>query len=469
MADEAANPSGSGGDTDPQLTFHVKSSSDAKFTVTVPATITVGDLKIKLSASEYADIPPERQRLIYSGRVLKDHDTLETVKIKDGHTVHLVKGAASNARQNPATQPEPSSSRPAGGADVAGTGNVPTNMSTGPGNNPLSGLTGARYAGFHGLPGAEMFGPDGGMGPPPNPDELIRMLENPQFAQQMNEALSNPQFMDMIANSPMMRNNPLHRQLLQDPTMRRMMLDPNMLRMQLQMSRAMSGEGAGGGNFPAPGVTDNTAQGQQQQQDQDEQAAGERANPFATGGGAANPFAELFGNQGQGQGQASPNPFGGMFGGGASAGASAGAGAGVGAGAGGNRGNPFAEMAQNMMQNPEAMRNALQAMETMFGGSTGAPGQQGIGGNNAGSEAASRSPRPNPFGAFNPLGMYGAFPGGGLGQQQEQDSRPPEERYAEQLRQLNEMGFYEFDRNVQALRRSGGNVQGAVNFLLQDP
>jgi len=43
---------------------------------------------------------------------------------------------------------------------------------------------------------------------------------------------------------------------------------------------------------------------------------------------------------------------------------------------------------------------------------------------------------------------------------------PPEERYADQLRQLNDMGFFDFDRNVEALRRSGGNVQGAVNQLL---
>jgi ubiquilin len=46
------------------------------------------------------------------------------------------------------------------------------------------------------------------------------------------------------------------------------------------------------------------------------------------------------------------------------------------------------------------------------------------------------------------------------------DNRPPEERYAEQLRQLNDMGFYDFDRNVAALRRSGGSVQGAIEHLL---
>jgi len=46
------------------------------------------------------------------------------------------------------------------------------------------------------------------------------------------------------------------------------------------------------------------------------------------------------------------------------------------------------------------------------------------------------------------------------------DNRPPEERYAEQLRQLNDMGFFDFDRNVAALRRSGGSVQGAIEHLL---
>ena len=151
MADDAATST-----EETQVTFNVKSANDQKFVITVSASSTVADLKIKLSTSEYADIPAERQRLIYSGRVLKDPDTLAGVKIKDGHTVHLVKGAASNARQNPANA----------GSSAAGSGTpapqVPA-MATGTGNNPLAGLTGARYAGFHGLPGADMFGPDGGV------------------------------------------------------------------------------------------------------------------------------------------------------------------------------------------------------------------------------------------------------------------------------------------------------------------
>ena len=154
MADDAATSSEEG-----QVTFNVKAANDQKHVLTLPTTTTVADLKTKLSAPEYADIPAERQRLIYSGRVLKDPDTLGGVKVKDGHTIHLVKGAASNARQNPASQGTAST--------ASGTGTpapqVPTNIAAGTGNNPLAGLTGARYAGFHGLPSMDMFGADGGV------------------------------------------------------------------------------------------------------------------------------------------------------------------------------------------------------------------------------------------------------------------------------------------------------------------
>jgi len=152
-------------EADPQLTFTVKSSADAKYSISMAASATVADLKSKLSTSEFADIPVERQRLIYSGRVLKDNDTLASYKIKDGNTVHLVKGAESNSRQNPANQGG-SATQSVGNQPAAG-GNVPTNIAAGTGaHNPLAQLTGARYAGFHQLPGADMFGADGGVSHP---------------------------------------------------------------------------------------------------------------------------------------------------------------------------------------------------------------------------------------------------------------------------------------------------------------
>jgi ubiquilin len=146
------------------ITFTVKSSTDAKFTLTLPLSTLVSELKEKLSGSEYADTPADRQRLIYSGRVLKDNETLEAYKIKDGHTIHLVKSAASNQQRSNATAP--SSTAASGAATTTPSqpaAGVPTNLAAGTGNNPLAGLTGARYAGFAQLPGAGLFGPDGGV------------------------------------------------------------------------------------------------------------------------------------------------------------------------------------------------------------------------------------------------------------------------------------------------------------------
>ncbi|MCJ1464570.1 hypothetical protein MMC07_003183 [Pseudocyphellaria aurata] len=443
------------------ITFNIKSSSDAKYVLTMPLSVTVLDLKSKLADSEYAGIPPERQRLIYSGRVLKDPDTLASYKIKEGNTIHLVKGAASNQRQNPAS----SSTAAASSGSAPATG-VPTNIAAGTGNNPLAGLTGARYAGFAQLPGAGIFGPDGGMGPPPDPEQMISLLENPQFASTMNEALQNPQIIDqMIQGNPLLRGmGPQVRQAMQDPNFRRIMTDPAMMRQMTQMSRQMGmgggfggmGGGAGGeGAFPAPGITDTTP-------GQDGERANTTANaqnstlppmnPFAMFGGmggngtnasadgaagAANPFAALFGNP---LNSGTPGTAGTSQGQGSSA-------AGTEPGANNSTTpqppvNPFNNLAQNpLFQNPALMQQMFGAMAGGEGGSPGVPVQ------------------PNPF---NPFATFGAQPQ----TETPRDTRPPEERYEEQLRQLNDMGFYEFERNVEALRRTGGSVQGAVEYLL---
>ncbi|KAJ4375672.1 hypothetical protein N0V86_007205 [Didymella sp. IMI 355093] len=446
-----------------QVTFNVKAANDQKHVLTLPSTTTVADLKQKLSSSEYADIPAERQRLIYSGRVLKDPDTLGGVKVKDGHTIHLVKGAASNARQNPANQGTASTSSGTG----TPTPQVPTNIAAGTGNNPLAGLTGARYAGFHGLPSMDMFGADGGMGPPPNPDAMLEMMDNPMFLSQMNEAMNNPAVVDMMLQSPMIRDNPMLRQMLQNPEMRRMMFSPEMMRMQLQMQRGNSS----GGSMAAPGTTDNTPQPGSTTAREGESTTSppsntaSAANPFAAFGGAgagtnSNPFASLFANPGGTQGNtgtsgtdsnnqnasAPPNPFGNLFG-----------------GADGGQPNPIADAARNIMQNPQAMQQMMQ----MMGGGAGGAGANPFGAfgqNSSAGTGDAGSQQANPFAAL--FGPGGGFGGGFGGPPAPTDNRPPEEVYESQLRQLNEMGFYEFDRNVSALRRSGGNVQGAIEYLL---
>lgn len=118
------------------------------------------------------------------------------------------------------------------------------------------------------------------------------------------------------------------------------------------------------------------------------------------------------------------------------------------------------------MQNPQAMQQMMQMMGGGAGGAGanpfGAFGQNmpptGAGAGDTGSQQG------NPFAAL--FGPGGGFGGGFGGPPAPADNRPPEEVYESQLRQLNEMGFYEFDRNVSALRRSGGNVQGAIEYLL---
>lgn len=294
------------------------------------------------------------------------------------------------------------------------------------------------------------------MGAPPNEDQVADMLSDPATAQIMNEALNNPQMVDMMiqANPTLRALGPAAREMLQSPLFRQMMTDPNMIRQAARMQRQMGGPG-GASAFPAPGVTDTTpagsaggeqGQGQGQGQAGSQDPASMFPGLFGAGGGAGagNPFASLFQPQGQGQAQGQgaqsppsttapgsqqpgaegmpPNPFANLFSG----------------GAGGNT-NPFAYGLPP--PTPEQMRQAMQMLGQMGGGEGG---------------------------GFNPYaGFGGAGAGaGGATSPPPADTRPPEEVYADQLRALNDMGFFDFEANVRALRRSGGSVQGAVEQLL---
>ncbi|PYH46933.1 ubiquitin domain-containing protein DSK2 [Aspergillus saccharolyticus JOP 1030-1] len=466
MADETAASA-----EDSPITFTIKSSNDAKYTLTLPLSTTVSDLKEKLASSEYADTPAERQRLIYSGRVLKDNETLATYKIKEGHTIHLVKSAASNQRSGAATQSASTSAPTGAAANTPATG-VPTNLAAGTGNNPLAGLTGARYAGFAQLPGAGMFGPDGGMGPPPDTEMMLSMLENPQFQSTLNEALQNPAMIDMmIQQNPMLRDmGPAARQIFQSPEFRRMLTDPNSIRQMASMQRAMGGGGLGGSAFPAPGVTNTTPEENRNTQNNNGSTPTPNAafNPFMpTGLGAGNPFAALFGGN-PAFGGIPPSAAGNTQSG--STGSTDGA---PEATTGNNTNNNTTTPGANQQQTPQNPFSLL-LNPALFGGQGGQGGLNPL------------DPQQNPFlrdpamlqqimqnigGAPGNAGATGSNPfaalfGEGFGAPAPQDNRSIEERYADQLRQLNDMGFYDFDRNIAALRRSGGSVQGAVEYLL---
>lgn len=427
---------------DAQVTFKVKTSSDRNHTITMAESATVLELKTKLAGEDLENVPIERQRLIYSGRVMKNDDTLGSYKIKANNTIHMVKSAASNpTQQTSTTGPTPRA--------------VPENISAGTNpNDPLAGLTGARYAGHQiNLPGMDMFGPDGGMGPPMDEERIQRMMSDPNVQQSMNEALSNPDFVNMLIQSnPMLRNMPNAREMITSPFMRQMMTNPQMMSQAMRMQRNMRG---GDSAFPAPGATDTT--------------------PDAAAGGNASTGDDASQQQ-AGMAFMLPN--------------FEGAG-----GNGGSGGSNIAQMIQRLLNenglgdgipvaDPSTVSETTQGSETRDAQSTSQTG--GV----DGAQNTQNQTAANPFAALFPQGaqagndgfmrqpvamtpemmqrfmqMLGGG-GGALAPASSLDTRPPQEMYAEQLRQLNDMGFFDFDRNVAALRRSGGSVQGAVEQLL---
>jgi ubiquilin len=430
------------GAEDASVTFHVKSAGGAKYTLTLPLSTTTTDLKEKLATAEYANVPAAAQRLIYSGKVLKDNDTLATHSVKEGNTMHLVKSAASNLRNNPAAQQSGTSTQPGTTPAAAG---VPQNLAAGTGNDPLAGLTGARYAGFAGLPNASMFQN------PPSQEDMIRQLEDPHFATMMREAINNPQFVDMMLNSnPTLRNIPGAREMLQSDQFRRTLTDPQQLRSIMQMQQMMGGMGgmggfgAGGGQgaFPAPGPT-NTTDGSDTTQNTQGQNQQPPVNPFAQLAnnpmfGFPPPQQGATGTDNANQATQQANPFAALFNPAMLGGQQQ---------QGGNTGtndNP----APNPMQNLQNLQNL---MNMMGAGNTGNAG--------AGSDGVQQQP--------NFAELFNQFGGQGFGGPP--DNRPPEERFSTQLRQLNEMGFHNFERNIQALTRSGGDVNGALEWLFSQP
>ncbi|GMM37778.1 ubiquitin domain-containing protein [Saccharomycopsis crataegensis] len=359
-----------------EITINIKSAGDKKYEIKASKETTISEFKDQVA--EVSSIPSDQQRLIYSGRVLKDQETLAFYKVQDGHTIHMVKSAAKKTDTSGSTSASLGSNQ--------NNNNIPTNISAGThASDPLAGLTDARYAGYNiPMPSADMFGADG----MPSEDQMSSMMDNPMFQEMMNSMLSNPAMLDtMINQNPMLRSmGPQAREILQSPMFRQMMSNPQMMRNAMSMQRAMggsapggfgAGSGTGAGSFPAPGpaVGGNDASTASATTTTD-------SNSNATSAAASNPFAAMFPG-------GAPSLF-------------------------GQPGD-----ATNSMYNPELLASLL-----------------------------------------------GAGAGAGAGSQAPVDNRPPEERYESQLRQLNDMGFFDFDRNVNALRRSGGSVQGAIDALL---
>ncbi|KAJ3332315.1 hypothetical protein HDU76_000645 [Blyttiomyces sp. JEL0837] len=143
---------------------------------------------------------------------------------------------------------------------------------------------------------------------------------------------------------------------------------------------------------------------------------------------------------------------------------------------------------RRMMADPNTVRSMMQMAPLMQGG-VNPFGQPGFGPGAAtaatspGATGAAATPGAPPT-AMNPTGAGGFDPAllsllmggglGGLGGFPPAAALPPppanpEEAYQVQLRQLQDMGFYDAAENLRALVQTRGNVESAVEWLLNNP
>jgi ubiquilin len=168
--------------------------------VTAELTKTVGELKSQLEAD--VGVPPEQMRLIYAGRVLKDQQTLASYNIEDGHTVHLVQGAAAPAAS--ITSPAQSGSSTA---------------------SPGGGL-------------AALAGSMAGGGGSVNPQ--MAMMQDPEM---MREMMNSPMMQSLMSNPELMRtiiqSNPQMQAIIeQNPEIGHVLNNPAVLRQTLEVARS---------------------------------------------------------------------------------------------------------------------------------------------------------------------------------------------------------------------------------------
>ncbi|CAG8496088.1 5443_t:CDS:2 [Ambispora gerdemannii] len=212
-----------------EITITVKCSNDTKYSVTIDPSKTVLEFKQAIAAK--SDTPAERQRLIYSGKVLKDADTLDTYKIADGQTVHMVKGSA----------PGGTSSQSSGGQQTRTTPPVnsqPTpQTNTSPGN-PFAAFGLNQFGGLgQGFGSAGLGAGTGGVNP------MDAILQNPAMVQMMSQMLRDPQLLEsMISASPQLSSMaPQIRQYMQNPEFQALLSNPEALRQMAAMSSLMGG------------------------------------------------------------------------------------------------------------------------------------------------------------------------------------------------------------------------------------
>ncbi|XAR73687.1 hypothetical protein NMG60_11007750 [Bertholletia excelsa] len=210
------------------VTVHIRCSNGSKFSVQISLDSTVGSFKSIVA--QHCDIPPDQQRLIYKGRILKDDQALESYGLEADHTVHLVRGFAPAASPNNAATTNtgvPNSNptvRPTGSDEGGALGGSGLGASLFPG------------FGFNGLGGSSgLFG----AGLPEFEQVQQQLTQNPNL---MREIMDMPVVQNLMNNPDIMRNlimnNPQMREIIdRNPELGHILNDPSTLRQTLEAAR----------------------------------------------------------------------------------------------------------------------------------------------------------------------------------------------------------------------------------------
>ncbi|VDO30006.1 unnamed protein product [Onchocerca flexuosa] len=179
--------SGSDEEVQNKVNLKVKTTTEG-YDITVPEKATI--LKVKTVLSTKINQPPEKLCLIFSGKILKDHETLAKLAIKDGMAIHLVIR---------------NSQRPAAAGTASGTGSTSTATM---GANPMGGALGMAQHMMQ------------------NP-EAIREMTNSPIVQSL---LNNPDIIrSLIADNPQIQQS--------NPELGHLLNDPEVIRQTIEMVR----------------------------------------------------------------------------------------------------------------------------------------------------------------------------------------------------------------------------------------
>eukprot|EP01126_Amoeba_proteus_P055217 TRINITY_DN6837_c0_g1_i27.p1 TRINITY_DN6837_c0_g1~~TRINITY_DN6837_c0_g1_i27.p1 ORF type:complete len:387 (+),score=106.40 TRINITY_DN6837_c0_g1_i27:193-1353(+) len=359
--------------------------------------------QVKKELEAVSTVSSDLQRLIYAGQVMNNERTLESYNVKDGHTVHLV--CRKPLAQSQPTQPSTQPTQP----------QPQSQPQTQPQPQPQVPPVQPQFpAGFNFNSFAPQPGVQPSFGLPLNPALIANLMSDPNIQNMLAQVFQNPQILQqMLQSDPLAQaylSNPAVAAALQNPGFLRQMSDPAVLQAVYGALGGGPGGAFGGGFGGAGGAFGGTTGG------------GFGGAGGATGGGTVG------GEAGGASGAA-----------GGSTPAAAGT-VPVGGGAAGN--NPaFPSFPPFFGANP------------FFGGIPPTQNPQG------GQPAVGVNPgfNPNPAGQPNFAQMFSGIPA----------QEAPEQRFAIQLQQLQDMGFNNRQVNIQILTSTFGNVEAAVERLLR--